>query len=124
MLRWRSLPGLFAILLAILLAESCSVPSSSVRRDNDLPGLPRLTIANFRPQVREQVQQAFQTVARNPRDAEANGRLGMLLHAFEQFESAAICYRRAQILDSRRFPWAYYLGLSLAMAGKNAEAAA
>jgi len=61
MLRWRSLPGLFAILVI----ESCSVPSSSVRRDNDLPGLPRLTIANFRPQVREQVQKAFQTVERN-----------------------------------------------------------
>jgi tetratricopeptide (TPR) repeat protein len=47
----------------------------------------------------------------------------MLLQAFEQYESAELCYRRARILDSNRFPWAYYLGLTQAIEGKNEDAA-
>src|SRR3989441_4789195 len=120
MLWRRSLPGL----LAILLAEACSIPSASNRREGDLPDLPRLTVANFRPQIRDQVQKAFQEVEGKPKDPEANGRMGMLLHAFEQYESAELCYRRARILDPNRFQWAYYLGLAQAIDGKNQEAAA
>jgi len=48
----------------------------------------------------------------------------MLLEAFEQLESAQICYRRARRFDPTRFDWAYYLGLVQALAGENAEAAA
>ena len=108
---WRALPGL----IAILLVSSCS---------NSLPGLPQLTIGKFRPQIRDQVQKAYREVEAKPKDADANGRMGMLLHAFEQFESADICYRRAQILDPARFQWAYYLGLTQAINGKNEDAAA
>src|SRR5206468_1985525 len=114
MLWWRVLPGL----LAILLAGACSN-----RRDRDLPVLPRLTIAKFKPQIRVQVQKALQAAESEPRDPEANGRLGMLLYAFEQFESAELCYRRARLLDPNRFQWVYYLGLTQAMSGKNVEAA-
>jgi tetratricopeptide (TPR) repeat protein len=110
-------------LIAILLVEACSRPSSSARRDErDLPALPRLTIANFRPQIRDRVQKAYQDVEAKPRDAEANGRMGMLLQAFSQFESAELCYQRARMLDPKRFQWAYYLGLTQSLDGKNAEA--
>ena len=85
--------------------------------------MPRLIFANFRAQIREQVQQAYRDVEARPKDPDANGRLGMLLHAFEQYESAELCYRRARILDTKRFQWAYYLGLTQAIDGKNAEAA-
>jgi len=120
MLRWCFLPGL----TAILLAGACSVPSRTTRHSSDLPNLPRLTIANFRPQIRDQLQQAYRAVEAKPSEPEANGRLGMLLHAFEQYESAELCYRRARILDSNRFQWAYYLGLAQALEGKNEDAAA
>ena len=119
MLWWRLLPGL----IAILLVDACSGPSASTRRQTDLPDLPRLTIANFRPQIRDRVQQAFHEVEAKPKDADANGRMGMLLHAFEQYEAAEVCYRRARILDPRRLQWAYYLGLAQSLDGKNAEAA-
>src|SRR6266576_2954235 len=120
MLWWRSLP----CLVAILLVDACSISSRSTRHESDLPDLPRLTIANFQPQIRDQVQKAYRAVEAKPRDPEANGRLGMVLHAFEQYESAERCYRRARILDSNRFQWAYYLGLAEANEGKNEEAAA
>ncbi len=110
-------------LIAILLVDACSSSSRSTRHENDLPDLPRLTIANIRPQIREQLQKAYRDVEAKPKDPEVNGRLGMLLHAFEQYESAELCYRRARILDSDRFQWAYYLGLTQAIEGKNEEAA-
>jgi tetratricopeptide (TPR) repeat protein len=86
--------------------------------------LPQLTIVTSRLKIRDQVQQAYQEVVAKPKDAGANGRLGMLLHAFEQYESAEICYRRARILDPGRFQWAYYLGLTQVINGKNEAAAA
>ena len=119
MLWWRSLP----CLIAIALVDACSVSSRPTRHESDLPNLPRLTLANFRPQIRDQVQQAYGAAEANPKDPDANGRLGMLLHAFEQYESAELCYRRARILDSNRFQWAYYLGLTQAIEGKNEAAA-
>ena len=110
-------------LIAILLLAACSRPPSSARNDErDLPGLPKLTLTNFRPQIRDQVQKAYEGVEAKPRDAEANGRMGMLLQAFSQFESAELCYRRARILDPMKFQWAYYLGLTQSLDGKNEEA--
>ena len=104
-------------LVAILVLGACSA-----RRERDLPDLPSLTIANFRPQIRDRVQKAYDDVKAKPKDADANGRLGMLLQAFSQFESAELCYRRARILDPNRFQWAYYLGLAQSLDGKNEEA--
>ena len=86
--------------------------------------LPPVSIASFRPAVRDQIQRAYAAASAKPDDAEAVGRLGMQFHAFEQTESAEVCYRRAHALDARRFEWAYYLGLTQALNGKNEYAAA
>lgn len=88
------------------------VPVSACSTSSHLPSLPQLTIAAFRPQIRDQAQRAYREVEAKPKDADANGRMGTLLHAFEQFESAEICYRRARILDASIFRWAYPLYLS------------
>lgn len=45
----------------------------------------------------------------NPDDAAATGRLAMALHAYQQFELAEQCYRRARIMEPKAFAWAYYL---------------
>ena len=116
----RSLPGV----IAILLVEAGCNRSHEARQKDALPPLPQVTIASFRPTIRDRVQQAYREVEAKPKDPDANGRMGMLLHAFEQYESAEVCYRRAQMLDPRRFQWAYYLGLTQIFNGKNDEAAA
>src|SRR5579871_1586988 len=65
-------------LIAILLVEACSFPSSSTKHyDHDLPDLPKLTIGSFRPQIRDRVRKAYEDVQAKPRDPEVNGRLGM-----------------------------------------------
>ncbi len=89
-----------------------------------LPAVPSLTLDNFAPEIRNQVAQAYAELQARPRDARANGRLGMLLQAYDQMETAAICYRRALSLAPEEFRWAYYLAMTRAALGAHGEAAA
>jgi tetratricopeptide (TPR) repeat protein len=107
--------------MVLVILEGCS---SSKSPEETVPHLPRISIASFRPAIRDQLRRGYAEAAAKPGDAEASGRLGMLLQAYEQTESAEICYRRARALDPQRFEWAYYLGLTQALSGKNEEAAA
>jgi cytochrome c-type biogenesis protein CcmH/NrfG len=56
------------------------------------------------------MQSAFAAVRRNPRNAEANGRLGMILHPYERHPSAVTAYQRAHLLDPESFKWTYLPG--------------
>ena len=115
-------PKLVFALLALgvaLLAAACSL--SGLR---SLPELPKPVAATFTPAVRDQVQKAYDDARQHPRDAAACGRLGMVLHAYEQYQSAAVCYRRASLLEPGSFRWIYYLGLAQSGAGDSADAAA
>ena len=114
-------PRLLPLVIAVLLAGACT--SSSGRHESPLPDLPRVATTSFQPRIREQVQKAYDDAQTKPKDPDAAGRLGMLLHAYEQYESAEICYRRARILSPDRFQWAYYLGLIQSIDGKNDAAA-
>jgi tetratricopeptide (TPR) repeat protein len=102
---------------------ACSTGPRPEAAKNDLPSIPKLDLTSFRPQLRAQVKQAMQPLEVKPADPEANGRLGMLFHAFEQLGTAETLYRRARLLDPATARWAYYLGLVLAIEGKNDEAA-
>jgi len=89
-----------------------------------LPEVPRLDIADFPSEARQQVQQAYDAARAHARDAEASGKLGMLLDLYKRRESAAICYVRAHQLDPGTFRWLYYLGSLQSAQGKRAEATA
>jgi tetratricopeptide (TPR) repeat protein len=90
----------------------------------ELPSLPKLNMADFQPAIRKQVQQADTIARAHPRSAEASGKLGMVLDAYQQYESAALCYERARRIDARSFAWAYYLGSVKLHQGKYDQAAA
>ena len=89
-----------------------------------LPELPRLAIADFPSEARQQIHQAYDAARANPRDANASGKLAMLLDLYKRRESAAICYERAHQLDPGAFRWLYYLGSLQSAQGKRAEATA
>src|SRR6266567_688627 len=89
-----------------------------------LPDLPKLVTANFLPEVRSQVQLAYDAARERPQDAEAAGKLGMLLDLYDRPEQASVCYERAHQLDATSFRWLYYLGSLLAKQRKHSEAAA
>jgi tetratricopeptide (TPR) repeat protein len=88
------------------------------------PDLPRLQLDNFLPAVREQVQKAYKAAQANPNDPETSGQLGMVLDAYEQYDSAEACYRRAHMLDVRSFRWLYLLGWVQEAQGIHEKAAA
>lgn len=78
----------------------------------------------FLPAIREEVQKALRTAQASPEDPQANGKLGMILHAHQQHAAAETCYRRARILQPGEFRWCYYLGVVQAAQGSYSEAAA
>ncbi|PYV32169.1 MAG: hypothetical protein DMG22_14295 [Acidobacteria bacterium] len=84
--------------------------------------LPKLTLTDFPPEVRTQVQRAYESASEHPRDAESSGRLGMLFDLYHRPDEASVCYRRAHQLDPMSFKWLYYLGSQTAKQGKHTEA--
>src|SRR5262245_38013347 len=121
---YRSSPkaGMTAAALAALFSCLFFFPLTS--RAQTLPDLPAIVVESFGPEMREQVRKAYTDAQAKPRDAQASGWLGMTLHTYEQYESAAICYERAHRLAPAEFRWAYYLGIVQAALGRNGEAAA
>jgi tetratricopeptide (TPR) repeat protein len=86
------------------------------------PDLPPVDLTQFPAVVQEQIREAYTAARANPHDADANGRLGMLLDLYKRRESAEIWYDRARQLDPVAFRWLYYLGSLQSALGKRAEA--
>ena len=111
---------------AVLAILSVSFPLASFLpvQTGPLPPVPDLAprLDEFDQTSREQIRDAGERVRLHPRDAEANGRMGMLLHAHQRYEFAEPFYLRARILDPGSFSWAYYLGIIQGRLGKPAEA--
>jgi protein O-GlcNAc transferase len=75
-----------------------------------LPPLPKLPLDAYDPAARASIEGALTAARERPRDAEASGRLGMLLYANEQYEFALPCFERARLLAPAEPRWPYYLG--------------
>jgi superkiller protein 3 len=81
-------------------------------------------VAKLPPGTHAKLSAASAAIAARPMDAAAAGRLGMLLHALQQFEAAASCYDRARQLSPRTFAWAYLSGVVHSELGAYEAAAA
>ena len=75
-----------------------------------LPPLPEIVISSYGEETRSQISKAVDEARLRPRDAAANGRLAMILHAYEEYEAAEVCYRRVRQLDPE-MRWVYLQGL-------------
>ena len=114
------LAALFVVTAALFYGACDAAPT---RRSAQLPNLPPLAGDEIRPAIREQLQKAYNDARKYPTSPVANGRLGMVLHAYKQYEAAEACYERAHLLDQSDFRWAYYLGTVRFFLGKDADAA-
>ncbi len=88
------------------------------------PAVPRLSLDELPPAVRAGLQRAYDAAQVDPRDPAAMGRLGMILHAYEQYRSAEMCYRAARELAPRSMSWTYLSAVVEAELGENVAAAA
>ena len=78
--------------------------------------------AAFGPHIRAVVEDALETAQAAPTNPSAVARLGMVLHAYDQFEGAERCYERALELQPGQSAWLYYLGSVRARLGRHNEA--
>ena len=88
----------------------------------EFPELPVTMLQQWSPPLRERIQTACDKARRNPEDAASIGELGMLIHAYQQYDFAERCSQRAHDLDPESFLWSYYLGVLQSLAGKNEAA--
>lgn len=101
-----------------------AVRTASQARQSDASALPALAIETLPPPVRAGFERAYEDARTRPGDPSAVGRLGMMLQAYEQYQSADACYRIARGLDPRSFSWAYLSGVVRAEMGEHTEALA
>lgn len=106
---------------AIILALSLWTSTAGSQRQ-PVPALPELAVSELPAEVREQVRGAYAAARKNPQDAAASGKLGMLLDLYYRPNEAAVCYQRAHQLDAGELKWPYYLGSLQARQGHHAEA--
>lgn len=88
------------------------------------PALPRLALDAYPPAARTAIARAYRDASAKPSDAPAAGTLGRTLHAWEQWDAAAVAYARAQALAPRAFEWPYLHALVLQRLARPADAAA
>src|SRR6516225_8985581 len=108
--------------LSIVLLVLCQWVSRPMGGRTQIPNLPTLDLGGLPTEVHSQVRQAYDSAREHAGDAEASGKLGMLLDLYNRPEEAAACYRRAHDLDPGTFKWLYYRGVLLAKQKKSAEA--
>ena len=77
------------------------------------PPLPALALDTYPPAARSAIAAAYAAAQGKPADAEASGRFGRVLHAWEQWEAARGAYARAQALAPAAHEWRYLDGLVL-----------
>jgi tetratricopeptide (TPR) repeat protein len=111
---------------AVLILEIAlgAVRTVSQTRQSDVAVLPALAIEALPPPVRAGFERAYDDARTHPDDPSAVGRLGMMLQAYEQYQSADACYRVARALDPRSLSWAYLSGVVRAELGAHTEALA
>ena len=96
---------------------------ASLASAQPLPQFPQLTLDAFPPVSREPIARALAEARAHPQDAAAAARVGMLLHAWEQWEAAAAVYAHVRRLE-RRFEWLYLAGVVEERLAHHQEAAA
>jgi tetratricopeptide (TPR) repeat protein len=99
--------------VGVVLAAVLSLAPAPTWQEADLPALPIVAVDTFPAAARAAIDEALGDATRRPRDADAAGRLGMTLHAWEQWEAAHLAYERARTLAPVSADWPYLDGMVL-----------
>jgi tetratricopeptide (TPR) repeat protein len=109
-------------MLGFLLVTLLGTAPAAAQRSS--PPLPALALDAYPPAARTAIARAYRDASAKPSDAAAAGTLGRTLHAWEQWDSAAVAYARAEALAPRAFEWPYLHALVLQRLARPADAAA
>ncbi|NNF62375.1 MAG: tetratricopeptide repeat protein [Gammaproteobacteria bacterium] len=86
-----------------------------------LPPIPEINTTGMLPPVQQQIEQAVKEVQDSPRNAAANGRLGVTLLAYEEYDTALGYLQRAATIDRDDYRWQFYFGYALAKVNRHDE---
>lgn len=115
-----------AVLGALAVLGACdraAPPLEAVEPPSDLEQMNAPVRRQYRAAF-DRLEQLRGSAEGGARLAEAYGRIGMLYHAYQEWERAVPAYRNAEALAPEAFRWPYYLGLVEQRRGRLAEAAA
>src|SRR5213082_3562069 len=101
--------------------EIAQAPDSA-SMESGAPEVPQVNIVGLPRETQDQVAKAYAAARKQPQDAGVVGKLGMLLDSYHRSEDAALCYRRAHLLEPAAFKWLYYWGSLLLRERKMGEA--
>ena len=111
------------ILIATALVGVASTCQEHAFERHGAPPLPDLQLDGMAPDAGAALSQAQQRAIGNPHDAESNGALGTVLHAYGLRDESIQCYRRAAAFAPKDWRWPHYLGIAHAELGHHREAA-
>ncbi len=104
-------------ILVLVLAYGCQ------RVDLDsLPPIPLVDTKGFVPAAKAQLDSSLSSLRAEPGNVDLNGRIGMMLQTYKQYQASAVMYQRARLLDPKDFKWVYLHGVVLDAVGKHVEA--
>lgn len=110
---------------AAALAAACVLSASmALGQPREAPSLPAIALDAFAADARADIEPALAAAQARPADAEAAGRLAMVLHAWEQWDLADAAYARASGLAPKSPEWPYLGGVVLQRLARHGEAAA
>jgi tetratricopeptide (TPR) repeat protein len=104
------------------MAWATAYAQSSTAPIPDSISFEQINLKEYEPVIGEQIRVAYDEARRNPQDAEAVGKLGMIFQCYGEYQLAETCYRRAWALAPRSFRWEYYLGNVESWQGKYQDA--
>lgn len=97
-------------------------PQGFLRRPPPLPQLGHDVLAAAPEATRRLLQRGLEQARQRPEDAEASGKLGMVLHSQKRYAEALAWYERAATLAPDRYDWPYLCGRAHLELGDGAAA--
>jgi len=80
-----------------------------------VPAPPQVDLTSIPSSSKQAIEEALQEVRKRPRSADAWGRYGMALLAFEFNEEAITCFARAEWLDPEEARWPYLHAMAIGL---------
>ena len=103
----------------IVAASFMAAPQDTAKHSQRLPAVDTTALP---PAAAAAISQAYEAARRRPDDAATVGRLGMVLHAWEEWDRAAEAYGLARSLAPGDHRWWHFAGLLETRQGRHVEA--
>lgn len=111
-----------ALICAALVSLTWGCKGRRVADSDPIPEAVQVDLSGKERVVQEQFEAAYAVVAKDERSAAANGGLGMVCEAYDEWPAARVFYQRAVAFEPGKFRWRFYLGRAFKEIGEQGRA--